>query len=318
MVQRFNTELSRQQEWSWLLAIWLFMGGSGSGLFLLYLFLDLPHAFGLLALATVLLGGTVLLIELGNPLRVWRTVYRPGTSWLSRGVLFVSLFLISGILSVAPAINEASWLPASGGGAATGLKWIAGLCALMITLYPGFFLSANRAIPFWNTPLLPVLFFGFALLGGSGLVLLFSGLLETGLSAIMTLAAILIVVNLILVLVYLLAMGRSNAPARESVRLLNGLSLGWAFWIGVIAVGMVLPLIVALSLQSAAPAAGAAILFGGLLFRYCVLKAGVFVPPALVAGGQDFSKLNRNSDDLEREYAGMAADSTGSSTGSRG
>ncbi len=310
MMQRFNTELSRQQEWSWLLAIWLSMGGSGSGLFLLYLILDLPHAFGLLALGTVLLGGTVLLIELGNPLRVWRTVYRPGTSWLSRGVLFVSFFLFTGILSLVPSIGEASWL-SSDSGTAVGLHWIAGLCALMITLYPGFFLSANRAIPFWNTRLLPPLFLGFSLLGGSGLVLLFSALLETGPSKILILAAVLIVVNLVMVFVYFLSKGRSNAPARESVRLLIGLPLGWVFWVGVVAVGMVLPLIAVISLPSTATAAGAAILLGGLLFRYCILKAAVFVPPALVAGGQDFSKLNRNSNDLEREYAGIAAGGTG-------
>ena len=246
-------------------------------------------------------------------MRVWRTVSRPGTSWLSRGVLFVLVFLATGFLSVGPEFAAFSWLPIERGGAISGsLGWVAGLCALMIILYPGFFLSSNRAIPFWNTPLVPVLFFGFALLGGSGLVLLFSGLLKTGLSSIITLAAVLIVVDLILVAVYLLAMGRSNAAARESVRLLSRFSLGWAFWVGVIAVGMVIPLIVALSLPSGASVAGAAILLGGLLFRYCVLKAGVFVPPALVAGGQDFSKLNRNSADLEREYAAMAANSPGS------
>ncbi len=313
MAQGFNTSLNCQQEWSWLLAIWLFLGGSGSGLFVLFKILGLAPVFAGISLGLVAVGGLVLLLELGNPLRVWRTVSRPGTSWLSRGVVFVLIFLVTGFLSVAPEFAPFSWLPVARGGAVSGsLEWVAGLCALMIILYPGFFLSSNRAIPFWNTPFVPVLFVGFALLGGSGLVLLFSALLKTGSSSILTLAAVLIVINLILILVYLLVMGRSNAAARESVRLLKGAPLGWAFWIGVIAVGMVLPLIVALSLQPAAPAAGAAILLGGLLFRYCVLKAGVFVPPALVAGGQDFSRLNRNSADLEREYAAMAADGTGS------
>jgi formate-dependent nitrite reductase membrane component NrfD len=313
MAQRFDTSLNCQQEWSWLLAIWLFLGGSGSGLFLLFKIFGLPLVFAGISLGLVAAGGLVLLSELGNPLRVWRTVSRTSTSWLSRGVVFVLVFLVTGFLSVGPEFAAFSWLPVEPGGAISGaLGWVAGLCALMIILYPGFFLSSNRAIPFWNTPFVPVLFFGFALLGGSGLVLLFSSLMKTGLSSIITLAAVLIVVDLVLVAVYLLAMGRSNAAARESVRLLSRFSLGWAFWIGVIAVGMVIPLIVTLSLPSGAPVAGAAILLGGLLFRYCVLKAGVFVPPALVAGGQDFSKLNRNSTDLEREYAAMAANSPGS------
>ena len=63
--------------------------------------------------------------------------------------------------------------------------------------------------------------------------------------------------------------------------------------------------------MAAASATGAGILLGGLLFRYCILKVAVFVPPALVVGGQDFSKLNRNNADLEREYAAMAAGGTG-------
>jgi hypothetical protein len=52
-------------------------------------------------------------------------------------------------------------------------------------------------------------------------------------------------------------------------------------------------------------------LVGSLLFRYCVLKVGVYVPPALVQEGMDFSRLNRTGTDLEREYAGMAAQRAG-------
>ena len=52
-------------------------------------------------------------------------------------------------------------------------------------------------------------------------------------------------------------------------------------------------------------------LAGAVLFRYCVLKVGVYVPPALVQAGMDFSRLNRTGTDLEREYAGMAAHRAG-------
>lgn len=307
MAQGFNMELKRQQEWGWLLTIWLFLGGSGSGLFLLFGIFDLPLFLALISLGSVLLGGAVLLSELGNPLRAWRGFFRVRTSWLSRGVLFVACFLLFGFLAIAPEFAAFAWLPWSGGSVLGRiLGWIAGLSALMITLYPGFFLAANRAIPFWNTPILPVIFFTYAVMGASGIVLLASPFLKDGVGQIVSLTAVPIVVNLVMVSVYLLAMGRSGAAAKESVRLLNRAPLGWTFWIGVMGVGLILPLPVILWFPSAVVLAGAGILIGGLLFRYCVLKAGVYVPSALIAGGVDLSRLNRTSDDLEREYAGMA------------
>ena len=95
MPDGFNTELTARQEWSWMLAIWLFFGGTGSGLFLLFLAFDLPPFYGAVALALIAVGGVDLLLELGNPFRLWRTILHPDTSWLSRGVLFVVLFLVS-------------------------------------------------------------------------------------------------------------------------------------------------------------------------------------------------------------------------------
>jgi formate-dependent nitrite reductase membrane component NrfD len=53
--------------------------------------------------------------------------------------------------------------------------------------------------------------------------------------------------------------------------------LGWTFKLGVILVGMLLPLSIIAWLPSAAIVAGGSILVGGLLFRYCILKAGVYV-----------------------------------------
>ncbi len=310
MAQRFNTSLSSQQEWSWLLAIWLFLGGSGSGLFLLFMIFDLPLAFAGISLGLVMCGGVVLLAELGNPLRVWRTVARPGTSWLSRGVLFVLIFLVTAVLSVGPEFAAFSWLPVERGGAVSGISgWIAGLSALMIILYPGFFFSSNRAIPFWNTPFIPVIFIGYSALGASGIVLVASGFMQGAAERMEALAVALIVINFVMVAAYLMAMNRAGGAARESVRLLGRATLGRTMWIGVLLIGMILPLASIMWFGSATGMAGAGILIGCLLFRYCVLKVGVYVPTALVADDYDFSKLNRNSTDLEREYTGMAAHS---------
>ena len=105
MSNAFNTELRAQQEWSWMLTIWLFLGGSGCGLFLLFLAFGLPPFYGAVALALILVGGIDLLLELGSPLRAWRTVFRAGTSWLARGACCVSLFIVAAALSVGPRLE---------------------------------------------------------------------------------------------------------------------------------------------------------------------------------------------------------------------
>ncbi len=281
MAHEFNMKLRSQDDWSWLVAIDLFLGGMGGGLFLLFQILDLPPSIALLSLGLVVLGGLVLLMELGHPLRAWRAISRPASSWISRGVIFVLLLILSGALYIAPAFNTFSRLPWTAdtlGGEILGI--IAAVSAFFVTLYPGFVLSASPAIPFWNSPLLPVLFFSHSLMGASGLVLLISpfGSFGQGQQAFEWLLVLLIVGNLILISINLLTMTRSGQAAREAVRLLNQGPLGWTFKIGVILVGMVLPLLVVLWVPSAVVVAGAFLLIGALLFRYCVLKAGVFVP----------------------------------------
>ena len=284
MTPEFTMQLNKQQEWSWLLAIDLFLGGLGGGLFLFYEVFELPVSIGLLSLGLVTAGGLVLLAELGHPLRAWRALCKPFSSWISRCVIFVMLFLISGSLYVAPALDLFSWLPWAPdvfGGKALGI--IAGACAFLVTLYPGFVLAASPSIPFWNNPLLPVLFFSSSVTGAAGILLLLSpfGLLDQKLEGINSLVALLIVVNFVLIAVYLLVVKTSGLAAAESVRHLNEGSLSWTFKVGVILVGTVFPLLVVVWMPSAVVLAGAFVLIGGLLFRYCVLKSGVYVPFAL-------------------------------------
>jgi sulfite dehydrogenase (quinone) subunit SoeC len=308
MANGFNMELRGQQEWSWLLTIDLFLGGLGGGLFLLFQIFHLPPVMALLSLGLVALGGVVLLSELGRPWRAWRAIFRLRTSWISRGVLFVSLFLAAGSIYIAAALRVFSWFPpASDHPGIRMLGVIAGLCALLITVYPGFVLSASRGIPFWDSLLLPVLFFTHSAMGASGVVLLVSRFrsLERGLHPIEVLAAALIIVNLIAISIYVWAMNRASVAAQEAVKLLQRGPLGWTFGVGVILVGMVVPLAVVLWMPSAEVLAGGSILIGALLFRYSVLKAGVYAPLALV--GLDMSKLCRADADLVGEYAGSTA-----------
>lgn len=280
MTREFNMELTPQEQWGWLLALDLFFAGLGGGLFLLYQVFSLPSFTAVLSLAFVVVGAAVLMLELGRPLRAWRVLCRPLSSWISRGVIFVTLFIVFGALYSAPAFDSLSWLAPSSDTAKKTIGAVAALSALFVTLYPGFVLAASTSIPFWNSPMLPVLFALHSLMIASGLVLLLSpfGLDPGPLQSISSLGAILIVTNLALGAMYLANSKRSHVAAKEAVRLLNQGSLGSVFRVGVLLAGMIVPLIVLLWIPAAIAIAGLFILIGGLLFRYCVLRAGVYVP----------------------------------------
>ncbi len=280
MAHEFNMKLTPQEEWSWLLAVDLFLGGMGGGLFLLFLIFNLSPSIAVLSLGLVALGAVVLMVELGRPLRAWRALCKPFSSWISRGVIFVTLFIVFGALYSAPAFDSLSWLAPGSDTTRRTIGVVAGISALFVTLYPGFVLAASPSIPFWNSPLLPVLFSFHSLMVASGLIFLIAplGLESADLRSISFLGGILIVVNFVLGAMYLATSKGSGLASKEAVRRLNEGSLGWIFKVGVILVGMIVPLAVVLWTPSAMALAGLFILIGGLLFRYCVLKAGVYVP----------------------------------------
>lgn len=280
MVHEFNTELVAQEEWGWLLALDLFFGGMGGGLFLLFLSFNLPPSVAVISVLFVALGAVVLMIELGHPLRAWRALCKPFSSWISRGVFCVTLFVFFGVLYSAPGFDALSWLAPDNDTLRRTIGVIAAISALMVMLYPGFVLAASPSIPFWNSPFLPLIFACHSLMVASGLLFLIAPLgLDSGrLQGISSLGVILIVVNLILGAMHLANSKGSGLAAKEAVRRLNAGSLGWTFKLGVVLLGMIGPLLIILWMPSVLALAGLFILIGGLLFRYCVLKAGVYVP----------------------------------------
>lgn len=280
MVHEFNTELVAQEEWGWLLALDLFFGGMGGGLFLLFLSFNLPPSVAVISVLFVALGAVVLMIELGHPLRAWRALCKPFSSWISRGVFCVTLFVFFGMLYSAPGFDALSWLAPDNDTLRRTIGVIAAISALMVMLYPGFVLAASPSIPFWNSSFLPLIFACHSLMVASGLLFLIAPLgLDSGrLQGISSLGVILIVVNLILGAMHLANSKGSGLAAKEAVRRLNAGSLGWTFKLGVVLLGMIGPLLIILWMPSVLALAGLFILIGGLLFRYCVLKAGVYVP----------------------------------------
>ncbi len=284
LLQDFQETTRPQREWvdgrGLLLITGHFLSGVGAGGWVFAS--SVGHLPGEIA-SVILVGlaGLAHLFFLGRPARFWRMV-RVRTSWVSRGFMGMSLFLVAALGYLAITLG--------GGGTATPLAralWGLSLAgAAVIMLYKGNVYAVCRAIPFWNSSLLPILYVAYALRGGTALLLLFlpwggpglsQGLLEIlelwiGLSAG------------VCILFYLTIMANSSVGARRSVEdLLRGRAAA-AFYGGVIAVGFAVPVVLGLW-NALAPVSlwllavvGAASLVGDFYVKFAIAKAGRYLP----------------------------------------
>jgi formate-dependent nitrite reductase membrane component NrfD len=280
---------TRQTEWIDRRGIFLWIafyaGGLGGGLYLVSLYFN--SLWGMLIswlIIAVIKGGTHLMY-LGRPTRFWRIITRPQTSWLARGFIFVMLFV--GLGAVQMMISY--WAP--GTAAEVVFKALAGIASFGVALYTGIILKNVKGVPFWNSLLLPVLFVICGVLGGFGLSVVIS--LNGGninLAAAETGSRILLIANALLIVIYLWQASRREAVGKQSVlHQIHGESAP-VFWTGVVMMGIVIPLAIAVSglITHVVPAVlivGVICeIAGGMALRYIVLKAGAYKPLVAKAG----------------------------------
>jgi formate-dependent nitrite reductase membrane component NrfD len=298
-----------QEAFGGLVAWDLFLGGMGAGA---YFFSGLAAWLGakdraltragvFLGVPLVALGTLLLLADLGRPDRFLMVFMRPSSSMLSIGAIIISLFMMVGFAHMAfllvPGLKDRLTARLELAIRAAGM-----FLALATAVYTGLLLGMVLPIPFWNTPVLPVLFLLSALLTGAGLLVLTTALYrrvrrepeDPGIrksSNLMTRSVMILIGTQLLVFLLLFAiMFNSQPAARESASFL--LTGGYAsiFWIGVVVIGLLAPLAVAgamvprertislASMSNVGMLSGVCILAGGLLLRYAVLAAGVTAP----------------------------------------
>ncbi|MFC1874409.1 NrfD/PsrC family molybdoenzyme membrane anchor subunit [Chloroflexota bacterium] len=160
----FLVQYTPQREWierrGTLMWLAMFFIELGAGAFIVSsIFGSLP---GMLTgwLMCGVLGGGFHILYLGHPLRFWRMVISSGwkTSWISRGLVFVTLFLVLGLIHMI----LLQWAAP-----ATGLLIAANIFAFLAIIYVGFVMNYVNGIPLWNTPLLPVLYLILGIWGGA-------------------------------------------------------------------------------------------------------------------------------------------------------
>ncbi len=235
------------------------------------------------------------LIYLGKPLRFWRAIppftKAWKTSWLARGMFFSIVFTAAGFVQIV-LWYLLHWvdLSASAADVVTVLAWIVGIVAgvfiLLTGVYCGFAMSYCKSLPFWNTGLLPIVFVIMGVADGLALTMgvnLITGADEAAISSLESWSRILLVVNALLIAGYLVRAYRKHSAAELAAQDLIKGSTAWVFWILLVILGIVTPLVISFVTMfmegNTEPLLIVAIVchtIGAFALKYSVLKVGIY------------------------------------------
>jgi polysulfide reductase chain C len=299
--------------WGPLIAWYLFLAGVGAGAYIVaivarqlgtrYQPLVKPGIF--LGAPLVAIGSGLLLLDLGSPLRAYLGFLRPQSSMISIGIWIITLFIVLGLAHISALLFKQVKLSEQ---VLQWLGWITAAFAVGTAIYTGLLLGVVKAVPFWNTPILPLLFLISALSTGMGAVLLVVGVsrwvmpkqveaekaqIAESVHALSRFDLPLVVTELLVLFFLILLMVASRSTAAESARYLVSGGYALAFWVGIILVGLVIPVVLEVwtltrgqklplaRLTDVGVVVGLCLLIGGIVLRYAILAAGASVSTTL-------------------------------------
>ena len=237
------------------------------------------------AFGAIALGAFMLLLDLGRMSAAPLLVFSPTPTYITFGfwALVMSIILTGGLACVwaFPSAHVRTCV-------VRAATWAALVAGFAVAVYTGLLLSSMPAVPFWASPLLPVLFTLSALSCGSALMLACaaaSGSFDVFSQAIgRTVRIDVVVMGLEALAAALLVASAVIHPyavaAQSASMLLNG-PLQMLFLLGFGGVGIVVPLVLEsvsalgkVRLSSIALAAASCVLVGGFILRYCIVAVG--------------------------------------------
>jgi formate-dependent nitrite reductase membrane component NrfD len=292
--------------WGWEIPVYLFLGGFTAGIMVLsgwYLWRGRrnrrPHptfslassGLFLLGLGTISAGMLALFLDLAHKPYVWRLylTMKPWSpmSWGSWILLLVYPVLVAAVLlepptrlvRLLPSIRPLSQRLAEDMRFRRALGFVSMATGVALGMYTGILLSALGGRPLWSSGLLGPLF-------------LVSGLSSSAAFAHWTspepeerrqmawLDNLFLTIELLLIGLLLIDLASSTAAHAEAARLLLGGPYTAVFWVGVVGLGIVLPLVV----QSLAvthriihtKVAPVLVMLGGLALRFVIVYAGQY------------------------------------------
>ena len=290
-----------QEEWDIYHATWFTLMGVGGGVFLLARLLGIEGRLGLwlglpvvdlVSFVVIGVGGLVLIWSLGRPLRFLRAVMKPGSSWISRGAIADFIFLVVGGVLILPGLKLGGatpfaplpWDPWASDTVGKTMEILALLSSAVVIVYAGLVLADKAAVPFWNSPAIPIQFMLSSLAMSMAGVMLLEVLNGEPIAALQ-LWLLFGFLALLLVAIIWHVMTKKTAPGRaESLERLHR-KYRWSFLGGVVTAGTILPMVLAVVGVVMPPARNAvgivcllSTVAGGFALRLITLRVGFFPP----------------------------------------
>lgn len=284
------TNYTPQAEWidRQGLFLWLafFFTEIGAGLYLVSLIFKFWTGCMIGWFVSAILGGGLHTLYLGRPERAWRALLRPGKSELSRGLIAIMLYLALGVIQLAPGLP---WL--------RGLPWrsdslflavVVGILCCLVIIHGFMTMNVMSSIPFWNSAILPVLALASGVWIGSQLSLFLSVAVSEReiLGAMESFARWSLLSYLVLTLLFLWNASHSSSPAQEALRTLLRGDLSLLFYLGVVVIGLAIPVVITLGGLASGGGLSSGLLvlravcavLGDASLRYAITKAGRYSP----------------------------------------
>lgn len=250
-----------ESAWGWLIVVYLFLAGSGSGAFLAAVYCDLlapdwskslAKAGSLIAGPLVAIGTVCLVLDLEAGLwEPWRQVYlaKNLSSMIAWGVIILSGFIPIALLYAA-ALNEITFIGKIAKKYIRILEYVGSFLAVATATYTGVLIAVVNGVPFWNTPMMPVLFLASAISTGLAAAMIVAAIID--IDTIKTLSnfalghvIFLAVEALVLMLLVFMSLTRSTEAAISANMLISGV-LSPYFWVLVVILGILIPFILSI------------------------------------------------------------------------
>ncbi|MGB2078610.1 MAG: cytochrome c nitrite reductase subunit NrfD [Vibrio sp.] len=268
--------------WDWIIAVYLFLTGMSAGGVMIAIYLKrhvivgdaakngIIKAAAIFAPLGIILGLTILIFHLQRPLTFWKIMifYNP-SSVMSMGVMLFQVYMLVLFAWLGVVYQDAiqdvfssrlnAWVKTRGlvtrllgfiSRFERALETCLFILAVMLAAYTGFLLSALKTYPMLNNPALPVLFLFSSVSSGAAACLLFGvvGFKESSHSPsvawIHRLERPVVLIELFIIIAFFAGLYFGGGEKTASV--INAIGSGfWAtwFWCGVIAIGMLTPLV---------------------------------------------------------------------------
>ncbi|MDR1264862.1 MAG: polysulfide reductase NrfD [Propionibacteriaceae bacterium] len=287
---------AEQTTWGSLVVIYLFIAGVGAGAYLTAWWAERRGLSDRVAVVgrrlagpLVALGALLLVFDLGAGLtHPWRIVwlYTHPTSMMSLGIWILSVFMVLAVIDGYASLVKfrGRRLPRL-----RALGTVAAVTAVGVMVYTGLLLGVIGAVPFWNNPALPLLFLVSALSTGMAATLAGSVIVSRRADGVAAFGGLHIGLvgteALVLAVLLFFAATSHQATTRSSFQAITQGGLAPVFWLGLVTLGLAVPLVY--NLIGRRPAGAvlhapvpvllecAAVLIGGFLLRHLIVAAGM-------------------------------------------